>query len=416
VDARRVTERALFDLRDDLARAARIRVVAAGKAARGMTEAAVAALGSRIVAGVMTRLRQGYGAAQAAIEAIDASHPLPGPASEAAGRAALALASAAAAEGEPLLVLLSGGASAMLASPAGDLTIDDKAQATAAMLRAGLDIASINLVRRHLSAIKGGQLAARAAGRTITLAISDVCVPRDDDPLVIGSGPTVGDDSTASDALAVVRRHRLEDVMPRAVIRHLEARLRQGYGAAGGTAGPVRPDDPRLQRSAYWVVASRTDAMRAAAEVARRLGYAVEVRAAAITGEARDAGRGFVGSAPHRRPACVIASGETTVTVRGHGRGGRNQELVTAALEPLATLGPAALASIGTDGVDGVTDAAGAFADHTMWEKLGDAARAICDDVLTRNDSHSLLDGLGALVRTGPTGTNVGDVQVLLLA
>ena len=156
--------------------------------------------------------------------------------------------------------------------------------------------------------------------------------------------------------------------------------------------------------------------MRAAAETARRFGYLVDVRRDAITGDARDAGRGLIAAAARSaRPACVIASGETTVFVRGQGRGGRNQELVVAALEPLAAAGPAALASIGTDGVDGPTDAAGAFADHTMWTNLGADAGAICDDALTRNDTFHLLDGLGALVRTGPTGTNVGDLQVLLL-
>lgn len=224
--------------------------------------AAADALGPRFASGVMT----------ASVEpelphwrAHAASHPTPSEASERAGRDALALADAARTDGGLLVVCLSGGASAMLAVPAAGLSIADKVGVTAALLRAGLDIGAINLVRRHLSGIKGGQLAARA-GRSLTLAISDVSTPVEDDPVVIGSGPTVGDPTTFADALAVLERAGVRAAVPPAVIAHLEA------GSEGRVAGPVAPGDSRLRSAAYWVIASRRDAMRAAAEVATRLG------------------------------------------------------------------------------------------------------------------------------------------------
>jgi len=443
VEARRVTLRALRSLEQELDRVQRIQVVAAGKAAVGMARAAAEALGERIVAGVVTSGDarepgpeasgvqtnasglgpQASGASkrslqfpQSAVQMLDtrwnvfpASHPVPSPASEAAGRAALALAEEVTNPHALLLVCLSGGASAMLAVPAPGLTLDDKRAATGLMLRAGLDIGALNVVRRHLSAIKGGQLAARAA-RTITLAISDVSGPVEDDPSAIGSGPTVGDSSRFADAITILEGHGLSEKMPAAVMAHL------GAGAEGHVSGPVPPSDPRLAGTAYWIVASRQDAMQAAADTARRIGYHVHLRAAAVGGPAREAVRFVIGELPElNRPACLIASGETTVHVKGAGRGGRNQELAVSALDWLRDLAPAALASVGTDGVDGPTDAAGAIVHSDMWTTLGADAQQICDAALDRNDSYPLLDRLGALVKTGPTGTNVGDLQVLLL-
>jgi glycerate 2-kinase len=365
------------------------------------------ALGARLTAGVMT--------ANVALDAesrwrpFAATHPRPSAASEAAGRAALDMAEETRRDGGLLVVCLSGGASAMLAVPAPGLTIADKVAVTSRLLLAGLDIGELNLVRRHLSAVKGGQLAARA-GRTITLAISDVCTPVEDDPMVIGSGPTSPDDTTFDDALDVLRRHDVLADLPPAVLAHLNA------GAAGSVGGPVPTGDPRLAASAYWVIASRQDAMRAGAETAQRLGYHVYVQKPPTVGEAREAARAFLASATGLvRPACVIASGETTVHVRGAGQGGRNQEFAVAALETLSALGPAALASIGTDGRDGPTDAAGAIVDDGIWYALGVSGAARVARTLDENDAYPFLDSLDALVRTGPTGTNVGDLQVLLL-
>jgi glycerate-2-kinase len=406
VDAERVTAHALEAYAPALDRGRGLRAIAAGKAAAGMARALEAALGSRLIEGLLT--------AESGPDrwrAVPGSHPRPSAASEAAGRASLAIADRARAEDGVLIVGLSGGASSMLAVPAPGLTIDDKAAVTGVLLGAGLDIGDINVVRRHLSAIKGGQLAARA-GRSLTLAISDVCTPVEDDPSAIGSGPTAGDERTFEDALAILRRHGVEHAVPAGVRQHLEA------GAAGRAAGPVRPADVRLREASYRVIASRRDAMRAAATAASGLGYEVHVRPEPVVGEARAAAREVLAAAAAwatRRPVCLISSGETVVFLRGRGRGGRNQELAVAALEPLSALAPAALASIGTDGRDGPTDAAGAIVDAAMWARLGGEARARRAAALEANDSYPFLDGLGALLRTGATGTNVGDLQVLLL-
>jgi glycerate-2-kinase len=408
VDARRSTAGALRRLCDSLAHEGHIRVVAAGKAAVGMAQAVDDQLEPRHARGVITAPIDGV---KPGWTAFPATHPRPSAASEAAGRAALALADEVRAEGGVLLVCLSGGASAMLAVPAAGLSIEDKAATTAVLLNAGLDIGAINTVRRHLSAIKGGQLAARA-GRSITLAISDVCTPVEDDPAVIGSGPTSGDPSTFRDALAIINTHDLATRIPAAALQHLQA------GAAGRVRGPVAADADELRQAAYWLIASRREAMTAAAETASRLGYHVHVVAPPTIGEARRAAPDLMAEALATglpRPLCVIASGETTVHVTGSGRGGRNQELAVAALALLHQHGPAALASIGTDGVDGPTDAAGAMVDDSMWSALGVDADARTRSALETNDCYPFLEQLGALVRTGPTGTNVGDLQVLLL-
>jgi glycerate 2-kinase len=409
VDARRVTGAALEDLRDVLTREAGFSAVAAGKAAVGMATALESAFGSLLQTGVMTAV-SGH-ALSDRWRAFPATHPQPGAGSEQAGRAALEVADRVAREGHLLVLCLSGGASSMLAVPAPGLTIDDKSVTTACLLRAGVDIGTINAVRRHLSAIKGGQLAARA-GRSVTLAISDVCTPVEDDPRVIGSGPTVGDDSTFADVLALVQDNHLADQIPVAALRHLEA------GARGEASGPVRPDDPRLRSAAYWLIASRKDAMRAGEHIARQLGYHVHVEADPVIGEARQAAEPLMARARSlARPACVIASGETTVKVTGHGTGGRNQELAVAALAGLARFGgDAALASLGSDGIDGPTDAAGAIVDGAMWTRLGSEADTVISQTLADNNAYPLLARLDALVRTGPTGTNVGDLQVLLVS
>lgn len=409
-----VTTRALESLRADLEAAPSIHVVAAGKAAAGMAAAADRAIGARVRRGIVTIAP---GAAPLPGElgpqwtAIETTHPLPSAGSETAGRAALALADAVArgprSEDELLLVCLSGGASSMLAVPARGLTIEDKAAATAVLLQAGLDIADLNLVRRHMSAIKGGRLAAHAA-RSITLAISDVAGADVDEPAVIGSGPTVGDRSPRTDAYALLVERKLLWRLPKRVIAHV--------GSRADDDPTVPPDDPRLRQAAYWIVASRRDAMRQAASTAARLGYDTHVIDAPLSGRARDGWRHVLGDARAvRRPRCVIASGETTVEVRGAGRGGRNQELAVGALAALAAMGDAALASINTDGVDGPTDAAGAIVDSTTLSVLGSDAAGVCEDALARNDAYPLLESLGALVRTGPTGTNVGDLVVAVL-
>lgn len=347
-------------------------------------------------------------------EAFAASHPSPNAASVAAGRRALELARESANAGGHLVVLLSGGASALLAAPVDGVTLEDKVATAQALMRAGFAIGELNCVRKHLSQVKGGRLSA-AAGNTVTLAISDVHGPIADDPSVIGSGPTVADPTTFAQALAIVRG---VERVPSAVRTHLER------GARGDVPETPKPDDIGLERRSYEIIGNRQTALEGAAAAARELGYAVQVMPEAITGEARDASRKFLlearqllgrGSAPGTG-VCILAAGETTVTVVGSGLGGRNQEFALAAVPDVAAFGrTAVLASAGTDGIDGPTDAAGALVDPTTRER----ARRIgldWESTLAANDAYHFFRPLGDLVTWGPTGTNVGDVQMLLVA
>jgi glycerate-2-kinase len=338
-------------------------------------------------------------------------HPVPTPASEQAGRGALARAGATAAN-EALLVLLSGGASALMAVPAEGVTLEEKARTTDVLLRAGADIAALNTVRKHLSGLKGGRLAVASPAASLTLAISDVV---GDDLSVIASGPTIADPTTFADALDVLQRWGGLNVYPPAVASRLMR------GSRGELEETPKPGDPRLARSRARVIAGRHTAMRGAHEEARRRGYAVRIVDRPITGEAREAARARVAdaaveAAAEQRPCCLISSGETTVRVTGSGRGGRNQEFALAAAAVFAPLGPAAvLASLGTDGVDGPTDAAGAIVDSTTIERGRHLGLAV-EPFLDNNDAFTFFQATGDLIRTGPTGTNVGDLQVILVA
>ena len=396
--------------------ASRFSIVAAGKAAWPMAVALESVMGRAILGrqaavtgGLIAGPRCGDLDRAPHLEWFDASHPLPNDASESAGRRALALA----AGGQPggmLLVLLSGGASSMLAVPAAGISLADKVKTGRALMNAGVPIADLNCVRKHLSAIKGGRLAA-SAPQTVTLAISDVHGPVADDPAVIGSGPTVADPTTFSDALDVVRRAGLADALPPAVIAHLHR---------GDDESP-KPKDPRLTRSSYEVIGNRHLAMEGAASAARARGYVVHVVEAATCGEARGAGEAFAAAALREEagfPLCVIASGETTVHVRGRGRGGRNQEFALGALgviDSAAARGArVVLGSAGTDGIDGPTDAAGAIVDGTTSARAAEKG-LWAQAALASNGAYDYFLPLGDLVSWGPTGTNVGDLHVLVV-
>lgn len=341
------------------------------------------------------------------------AHPVPDQASVESAERAVRLAGASRASGDGLVVLLSGGASAMMALPADGVSLADKADVNRLMLARGLPIDRMNAVRKHLSAIKGGRLAA-AAGESVTFAISDVHAPVPDDPATIGSGPTVADATTFADAVDVLQSAGLWSGAPDAVRARLER------GAHGECAETVKPGDPRLAAARFVLAGGRMDAMAGAAESARQLGYAVTIVERPTLGEARVAALEFVRAAVQARarmgtPACVIASGETTVHVPpgSSRRGGRNQEFALAAAPLLSALPGCVLASAGTDGVDGPTNAAGAIADSLTIDRGRE--RQLSDRTLL--DAHASYDyfaPLGDLIVTGPTGTNVGDLQVLL--
>jgi glycerate-2-kinase len=384
---------------------ARVWLFAAGKAAAPMAAAFEARAGSRLAGGLAVA-PPGHGCALARTRWIEASHPVPDAASERAGREAIAWLERAE-PGDVVCVLLSGGASALLACPGEGVSVRDLAEVTRLLLRAGADIEELNTVRKHLSALAGGRLVGRCrAGRIEVLAISDVPGDR---PEVIGSGPFAADPTSHADALAVLARRGVLERVPPAARAHLEA------GARGAVPDTVKPGDPALARVSTTLVATNRDAVTAAREAGRRRGLETRVVAEPLAGEAREAGRRLVDLALRARsaaPILLVAGGETTVTVRGAGRGGRNQELALAAAIALAGRPGISLLAAGTDGTDGSTPAAGAFADAGTVERgrrrAADARAALAD-----NDSHGFFAAEGGLFTTGPTGTNVMDLALV---
>jgi hydroxypyruvate reductase len=391
-------------------RARQVDVIAAGKAAGVMLNAFVSA------SSVPPRRMLGVGPSRPGVLPQgaawqDAGHPLPNAGSLAGARRALDIA-AAAESGDLLVVLLSGGGSALMALPAQGITLGEKQQTARTLMEQGADIHELNTVRKHLSAIKGGQLAAASRVTMLTLALSDVV---GDDLSVIASGPTVADRSTYQQALDVLARRGGASTYPAAVVERLQR------GAAGAIPETPKSGDSRLARTSARVIGPQRGAIDGARLAAETLGYHVYVVDDPVTGEARDAAithlrrvRDVSETVP--RPACFISSGETTVTVRGTGKGGRNQEFALAMASSLATLGSeAAAASIGTDGIDGATDAAGAVVDLTTMERARAAGMPAFERYLDDNNSYAFFERLGDLIITGPTCTNVGDLQVILV-
>jgi glycerate 2-kinase len=390
----------------------RVAVVAAGKAAVPMARAAEEVLGDRLAVGLAVTT-----ATQAGLDRVSlrtASHPVP----DARGLAAAAEVVAIARDlgrDDLLLVLLSGGASALLPCPAPGITLEDKARTTTLLLRAGATIQETNAVRKHLSALKGGGLA-RAAfpARVLTLVLSDVV---GDDLSTIASGPTVPDPTLFSDALAVLRRRGVLDEAPPSVLARLLA------GARGELAETPKPGEALFRRSATRIVGSNRLSVEAAAREARRRGLRPLVLTTRLEGEAREVARVLVAvlrecvetARPAGPPLCLLAGGETTVTVRGEGQGGRNQELAVAAAQALDGFPvPAVVASFATDGVDGASDAAGGIADDTTASRAAALGLAPAAAFLAASDTRNYLGPLGDLVITGPTGTNVVDLVILL--
>lgn len=402
----------LDGLRVEGARPGRVRLVAVGKAASAMYDSAHRALG-RFSGGGWAVVHEGYAPPRAPARVLFGEHPVPGAGSFAAGSALLAFVGGLTPD-DTLLFLISGGGSALAEAPQPGVDPEDVAEATRTLLASGAPIQSMNAIRRHLSAIKGGRLAAAsAAGRSVTLALSDVVGDR---PCEIASGPTVPDPTTYRDAEQAVERYRLKERLPASIVRHLRE------GASGRVPETPKEGDPRLARGRFHLVATNRVAVEAALREARRRGYRSEILSSEIVGETRDVAR-VLGALlaevartapPSRR--CLLSGGETTVTLGpGAGRGGRNQEFALAIAPVIDGLPGAYALSIGTDGIDGPTDAAGGAVDGRTMAR----ARALGRDVeaaLERHAAYDALEALGGLVRTGPTGTNVMDLHVLLCA
>jgi hydroxypyruvate reductase len=384
----------------------RVLVLGAGKASAAMA-AAVERAWPEVDLGGLVVTRYGHGAECRRIEVVEASHPNPDAAGEAAARRILALAQGAGPE-TLVLCLISGGGSALLALPAAGLTLADKQAVNRALLRSGAAIGEINTVRKHLSAIKGGRLALAAwPARLLTLAISDV---PGDDPTLIASGPTVADPTSATDAALVLARYHITE--PAAVVDHLRR----------GEDETPKPGDARLADAGFTLIAKPMMSLRAAAEVARAQGVEPLILGDAIEGEAREAAAAMaaqalriaLGQEGPATPCVLISGGETSVTLRGQGRGGRNAEFLLALAVALDGAPGVHAIACDTDGIDGGGDNAGAvIRDDTLSraKALGlDAAARLAD-----NDSHGFFKALGDLVMTGPTRTNVNDFRAILI-
>jgi glycerate 2-kinase len=389
----------------------RLVVVAIGKAAAMMAAAAESVLRSRIDAGVV--VAQAPGAVPLRrLPLLITSHPLPDERGMRAAHHVEMLARGLEAK-DVVLALLSGGSSALLPAPVPGITLDDKRALTDSLLRAGATINEMNIVRRHLSRLKGGGLARLMKAASVRgLLLSDVL---GDDPAAIASGMLSPDPTTYADAVRVLRRHRIAP--PPNVARHL------AKGLAGEAPETPKPGDAAFRRVRIRLIGNNRIVVDAALREARLRGLRARVVERKLHGEAAAAGvrlanllrRESAGLRPGGRALCLIAGGEVTVTRRGHGRGGRNLELAVAAAKPLAAMVvPALLASLATDGLDGNSDAAGAFADSQTLARAAQAGLRAPESYLATNDTATFLEPIGGLIRTEPTGTNLLDVTLLL--
>jgi hydroxypyruvate reductase len=387
-------------------RHARVFLLGAGKASGAMAAAAEDVLGDRVAGGFVV-VKDGYGARLRRVEIAEAGHPVPDARGLAASARLLELARGAG-EGELIVFLVSGGGSALTPAPAPPITLAEKQELTRLLLASGATIGELNAVRKHLSLFKGGQLA-RAAwpARVLTLALSDVI----GDPLdVIASGPTAPDPTTFGDALEVLARRGLSGRVPASIARRLEA------GRAGEIPETAKPGDPLFARVDNVVIGNNALVTDAAVATARRLGFRADLATRELQGEARDVAREFVARARRLTPpACLIAGGETTVTVRGQGKGGRCQEFALAAALELSPTERMTVLAAGTDGTDGPTDATGAIVDAGTVAR-GAAAGADARRALADNDAYGFLRASADLIVSGPTRTNLLDLYLAVSA
>jgi hydroxypyruvate reductase len=384
-------------------------VIGAGKGAPAMARAVEGILGERITGGLVVT-KYGHSLPLKRIEVLEAGHPLPdGNGTRAAER--IIRTAKEAGEGDLVIFLLTGGASALLPAPAEGITLKEKQAISRLLINSGASINEINAVRKHLSRVKGGRLSELAwPGRVLTLIVSDVV---GSDLSSIGSGPTAPDPSTFEDCVRIIGKYGLTAKIPAKAMRLLRS------GAKGNAAETPKPGHSAFGRTANVVLADNHTALLAAKEKAASLGFRPLILSSGVTGNTREAARLFSSilietkryGAPVRPPACLLMGGETTLRVAGKGKGGRNQEFALSAALALGGEEGISVLSAGTDGTDGPTDAAGAFA---LPETLGKASALGLDalDFLSRNDSYNFFKPIGGLFMTGPTGTNVMDIAI----
>jgi hydroxypyruvate reductase len=380
-------------------------VIGAGKASAQMAQPIERLLGKRIAQGLIN-VKYNHTAGLRRIELNECGHPIPDRNGELGAQRIAEIARQAGSD-DLMVCLISGGASALLPLPTPPVTLEEKQETTRLLLHCGANIHELNCVRKHISAVKGGQLAQLAWPATVlTLILSDVI---GDDLDVIGSGPTVPDRSTFAEARAILSKYGIAAKVPAAVRERLNENASE----------TPKPGDKIFEHVQNLIVGSNRLAVDAAAQKARALGYHTLVLSTFIEGETRDVARVHAAIAkeiratgrPIKPPACVISGGETTVTIRGDGQGGRNQEFALAAALDIAGLKDVVILSAGTDGTDGPTDAAGAIANGSTIAR----ARLDAAAYLANNDSYHFFENLGDLIKTGPTGTNVADVRIMLL-
>ncbi len=391
----------------------RIVVLAGGKAACPMARATLDVLADYGKSGIVCTKYE-HASEVDKLDVLEAAHPVPDEKSVECATRTIEIARNLGEE-DLALVLISGGASAIWCGPVEGVTLDDKQVTTSALLRCGADIHEMNCIRKHLSVIKGGRLAETAhPARVISLMLSDVT---GDDMTSIASGPTVPDPSTFSNALDIIEKYGIADKLPESVVSHLEA------GARNPEMETPKPFAGDFEDDFQLIVGSNDRAKQAADELGQSLGYKTYVVERPLTGEARDAAHFLCNMAKEMRegrqndgkPLMIIAGGETTVTIRGDGTGGRNQEMALQAAIELSSFPDVCFVSFGTDGNDGPTDAAGAYADsdtvlRARKQNLDPSA------YLQNNDSYNFFKKLDDLVITGPTGTNVMDIQLVLIS
>jgi hydroxypyruvate reductase len=388
-------------------------VIGFGKASAAMAQTLEAVMGEAIRGGIVN-VKDGHSLPLKVVQVREASHPVPNQAGVEGTREIIELLKET---GERDLVLcwISGGGSALLPHPAEGLTLQDKQQVTRLLLECGATIHEINAIRKHLSGVKGGRLARLAYPSTlVSLILSDVI---GDDLDSIASGPTVPDRNTFDDCLAILNRYELEEQVPENVRAVLEK------GAAGILAETPKEGDPAFERTQNVIIGSNALAVSAAREKAEELGYTSLVLSTLIEGETKEVAKVHAAVAKEIRlsgnpippPACVISGGETTVTIRGKGLGGRNQEFVLASAIEIDGFHGVVMLSAGTDGTDGPTDAAGAIADGNTVKEAQEKGLG-AEQFLRENDSYTYFSQLDRLLITGPTHTNVMDLRLILVA
>ncbi|MGH7183451.1 MAG: glycerate kinase type-2 family protein [Nitrospiraceae bacterium] len=397
--------------RYDLRRYERVVVAGAGKATAPMAQAVEQQLGSRLDGGLVV-VKYGHGLPTNRITVLEAGHPVP---DQSGQRAAARLCALAAELGQRdlLIVLLSGGASSLLPGPVPGVTLADKQRTTRELLRCGASIREINTVRKHLSHIKGGRLAELTKATVVTLILSDVL---DDDLSAIASGPTAPDPTTYQEAMAVLKHYRIWPAVPQRVRQHLVR------GCQGLISETPKPGISLFRRVYHHIIGNNAAVVTAVTRAAREAGLRTLVHTPALTGEARDAGTRFGalarkivrGRKQLQRPYCVVAGGETTVTVTGKGTGGRAQEFAAAAALEISGLAKVWVVAIGTDGTDGPTDAAGAVVDGNTVARAQHLSVNL-KGALKRHNIYPALKRLHQLITTGPTGTNVNDLYLIFM-